>query len=270
MLPVNPSNGEANVSEQPFCVAAALIPTNEVSQCWLTVHEPLRSGHDPLPVPPEEPLGVPDESEPHEQTRTSARNGVLPILSMLPACLGRWIVASAQRDAPRHEIASGLTMESLCPTLLGMSRRSEPKAAAETYAELFPAIYLRFHRRDGKRRELSSASRGVLLHLAGTGPLTVSDCAKHLGRAQSVVSEIVDQLEGHGLLARVRDDADRRRTLVWLTDSGRERLVEEQQVLSTAALEHAFAGMTSKERTQLIEGTRALLRCATGSTTKEK
>jgi len=151
-----------------------------------------------------------------------------------------------------------------------MTRPSAAKAAAEAYAELFPTVYLRFHRRDGKRRELSSASRGVLLHLSGTGPLTVSECAKHLERAQSVISEIVDQLERHGLLARVRDDQDRRRTLVWLTDSGRARLVEEQQVLSVSTLERALAGMTVKERTQLIEGTRALLRNAAETTKKEK
>jgi DNA-binding MarR family transcriptional regulator len=139
------------------------------------------------------------------------------------------------------------------------STRTDATAAARTYAELFPAVYLCFHRRDGKRRELSSASRGFLLHLARTGPLTVGECARHLGRAQSVVSEIVDQLEGNGLLARVRDDADRRRTLVWLTDEGRARIAGEQEVLSAAALERAMAAMTPRARAMLIEGTRALI-----------
>lgn len=139
------------------------------------------------------------------------------------------------------------------------STRTDATAAARAYAELFPAVYLCFHRRDGKRRELSGASRAVLLHLAQTGPLTVGECARHLGRAQSVVSEIVDQLEGNRLLARVRDDADRRRTLVWLTDEGRERIASEQEVLGIAALERAMAAMTPRARTMLIEGTRALV-----------
>lgn len=141
-----------------------------------------------------------------------------------------------------------------------MTRPRDAKARAAEYAELFPAIYLRFHRRDGTRRELSGASRGVLLHLAGTGPLTVGECAKHLARAQSVISEIVDQLEHHGLLARVPDARDRRRTLVWLTDEGRARLVEEQEVLSRTALERALTRMTPEEHHQLIAGTRALVR----------
>src|SRR5262252_2074739 len=101
-----------------------------------------------------------------------------------------------------------------------MTRASDARSSAAAYAELFPAVYLRFHRRDGKRRELSGASRGVLLHLAGAGPLTVGECAKHLSRAQSVVSEIVDQLVGHGLLARLREKQDRRRVAVWLTEKG--------------------------------------------------
>lgn len=134
--------------------------------------------------------------------------------------------------------------------------------AAREYAGLFPAVYLRFHRRDGKHRELSGASRAVLLHLAESGPLTVGECAKHLGRAQSATSEIVDQLEKKRLLARVRDENDRRRTLVWLTDEARARLADEQQVLSLAALESAFRAMSPRQRQMLLEGTSALIEAA--------
>ena len=134
--------------------------------------------------------------------------------------------------------------------------------AAQAYSRLFPEVYLRFHRRDGKRSELSGASRAVLLHLAQSGPLTVGACAKHLDRAQSVVSAIIHQLEGHGLLARVRDDKDHRRTLVWLTDQGRASLMADQEVLSGKALEHALGRMKPEERTKLIEATRALVAAA--------
>ena len=85
-------------------------------------------------------------------------------------------------------------------------RAAAAKSGAEAYAELFPAVYLQFHRRDGKRRELSGSSRAVLLHLSIAGPLTVGECAKHFDRAQSVVSEFVEHLERDGLLARVRDE----------------------------------------------------------------
>jgi len=77
-----------------------------------------------------------------------------------------------------------------------------------------------------------------------------------------VISEIVDQLEKNRLLARVRDEGDRRRTLVWLTDEARARLAEEQEVLGLELLERAIGGMDPRARAKLIEGTRALVEAA--------
>ncbi len=150
------------------------------------------------------------------------------------------------------------------------SRTVDVAEAAAEYLRLFPKVYLRFHRRDTKHSEMSNASRGVLLHLAQSGPLTVGECAKHLQRAQSVVSEIVDQLESHGLLARVRDENDRRRTLVWLTDAGRARLVSDQEVLSHEALERALSRMKPQERRMLVAGTLALIQAADFETASTK
>ena len=91
---------------------------------------------------------------------------------------------------------------------------------SDDFCSVYPRVYLAFHRRDGRRSELTNASRAVLTHLIGSGPITIGEAALHLDRAQSVVSEIVNQLQGHGLVAREPDPADRRRTLVWLTDTG--------------------------------------------------
>ena len=135
-----------------------------------------------------------------------------------------------------------------------------PEAAAQRFAGRFPEIYLRFHRRDEKHSELSGASRAVLTHLAMTGPLTVGEAAGHLQRAQSVVSEIVTQLAGKGLLERWRDPRDRRRTLVWLTPSGLQFLERDRDVLSVELLAAAFAEMTTSEQEALSRGVDALLR----------
>ena len=137
---------------------------------------------------------------------------------------------------------------------------SSAHAAADQFARLFPQIYLRFHRRDEKRSELSGASRAVLTHLAMSGPLTVGEAAGHLQRAQSVMSEIVTQLSGKGLLERWRDPQDRRRTLVWLTPAGLEFLERDRDVLSVEILAAAFAEMTASERDALATGVEALLR----------
>jgi DNA-binding MarR family transcriptional regulator len=143
-----------------------------------------------------------------------------------------------------------------------MSDSPDASAAASRYASLFPAVYLRFHRRDGKQRALSGAAQGVLLHLAQSGPLTVSECARHFGRAQSATSELVRQLEQKGLLARVRDAADGRRSLIWLSELGRARMSEEREVLSRERLQAAFARMKPGKRAMLLSGTAALIAAA--------
>lgn len=138
-------------------------------------------------------------------------------------------------------------------------KASDASADARLFGELFPAVYLRFHRRDGKRRELPSASRAVLQHLTLTGPLTIGELTKHLHRAQSVVSEIVLHLERDGLLERVRDPADKRRALVWLSDHGVAWLEREREVLSHELLTRSMRRMTPGERSALLRGMRALI-----------
>jgi DNA-binding MarR family transcriptional regulator len=133
---------------------------------------------------------------------------------------------------------------------------------AERFAALFRALYLTYHRRDGPRSDMPGASRAVLTHLAVTGPLTVGEAATHLGRAQSVVSEIVDGLERKGLLERERDPADRRRTLVWLTGAGQDALRRDGEVLALDAIAAALARMPADTRSGLLSGASALLAAA--------
>jgi DNA-binding MarR family transcriptional regulator len=147
-------------------------------------------------------------------------------------------------------------------SLLGSVCAVDEREQAERFTELFRAIYLTFHRRDGPRSALSGASRAVLTHLAVTGPVTVGEAAGHLGRAQSVVSEIVDGLERKALLERERDPADGRRTLVWLTPAGQETLRRDGEVLGVEGVAAALARMTATDRTALINGAAALLAAA--------
>ncbi len=154
---------------------------------------------------------------------------------------------------------------SVVSTMAGNPRsRTGSDAAAAAFAELFPAVYLRFHRRDAKRDGLPAASRAILQHLTAAGPLTVGEMAQHLQRAQSVVSEVVDHLERDSLLERVRDPRDRRRALVWLTDAGLAYLERDRDVLSRELLARAMAKMTPGARAALLRGTRALLRADAG------
>jgi DNA-binding MarR family transcriptional regulator len=138
--------------------------------------------------------------------------------------------------------------------------------AATELCELFPAVYVRFcRRRDPHETRLTPQMDAVLLHLAMSGPLTVSEMAEHFARAQSVVSEIVDAMERKRLLERMRDERDRRRTLVWLSDEGRAVLARRRQVLDPARVARAMDKLAEAERAGLIEGMRALVRAASAA-----
>jgi DNA-binding MarR family transcriptional regulator len=136
---------------------------------------------------------------------------------------------------------------------------SSPQQAARAFAELFPTVFQLFHRRGPKRSLLTPQGWAVLQHLAMSGPLTVSEAARHMGRAQSVMSEMVDHLQDKGLLARMRDARDRRRVLVWLTDAGRAELAREREVLSVERLTQAFALVPDQERAHLLRSLQTLL-----------
>lgn len=133
---------------------------------------------------------------------------------------------------------------------------------SDAFCAAYPRAYLAFHRRDGRRNGLTNASRAVLTHLAGSGPITVGEAAKHLGRAQSVVSDIVTQLETHGLLEREPDPDDRRRTLVWLTDAGLSRLRDDADVLDRGLVARAMEQLDDTTRRGLIDGLHALIAAA--------
>jgi DNA-binding MarR family transcriptional regulator len=133
---------------------------------------------------------------------------------------------------------------------------------AREFAELFRAVYLTFHRRDGPRSQLPNASLAVLEHLAMAGPLTVGEASAHLRRAQSVVSEIVSHLERQSLLERESDPADRRRTLIWLTPAGHAALRRDRDVLSADLLASALARMPSSQASALLGALRALVQAA--------
>lgn len=136
---------------------------------------------------------------------------------------------------------------------------------AGEFEQLYRAVYLTFHRRDAPRSQLANASLAVLEHLALAGPLTIGEAARHLGRAQSVVSEIVGHLEQQGLLERENDPADRRRTLVWLTPAGQTTLRRQREVLSEELLTDALGRMPPDQVDALLAALRALVQSVTSA-----
>lgn len=87
--------------------------------------------------------------------------------------------------------------------------------------------------------------------------LRVSDLAGALRIAPRSATEVVDGLQGRGLVERVPDPADRRAVLVRLTAAGRETRAAVEQARSADA-EDLFARLDADERAQLARLLRRL------------
>jgi DNA-binding MarR family transcriptional regulator len=136
-------------------------------------------------------------------------------------------------------------------------RYPTPAEAASRVARLFPAVYRRFHagqRLNGAAFPMTRRSLDVLLHLARSGPLTVGEQAEHLGLRRNSASELLQRLEARGLVARVRDERDGRRVLVWLTDAGREVMVSVGNVLAPDLLVEEMERLEPSDRATIVRG----------------
>ena len=96
-------------------------------------------------------------------------------------------------------------------------------------------------------------------NLAAGGPLTIGEQAEHLGLSKAATTEMINRLEAKGLVSRLRDERDRRRVFVWLTETGRDRLATYPDVLENELLVRAVTTMRPEDRARLVEGLRALL-----------
>lgn len=131
---------------------------------------------------------------------------------------------------------------------------------SQSFIQLFAGVYTAFCRQLPKRTPLTPESLAVLQHFHLAGPLTITEAARHLDRAQSVLSEMIERLESKALLCRLRDERDRRRVLVWLTPLGKRTLEEEQQVLSPERVQAALARMPDDHRAALLQFLSELIR----------
>jgi DNA-binding MarR family transcriptional regulator len=103
---------------------------------------------------------------------------------------------------------------------------------------------------------------GVLCHLAQSGPLTIGEQADHLGIGRATVVEVTNRLERRGLVTRKRDDRDRRRVFVWLTEEGRRVARVSKTEDEVSPLERAVGRMSQRDGQRLVAGLRALLRAS--------
>lgn len=98
----------------------------------------------------------------------------------------------------------------------------------------------------------------ILQVLAGEARLTASDLSGRVSLTAATLSGMLDRLEERGLLQRQRDQQDRRRQWLLLSDAGRE-LIKQAPTLLPPEFRQRFAALSDWERHSL---TAALLRAA--------
>jgi len=92
----------------------------------------------------------------------------------------------------------------------------------------------------------------VLAALAGGPELSQQDLSRLLNLDPTTVVAVIDEMEGKGHVERRRNPADRRRYRLYLTDSGREALVEADQVAT--GVESAFFGALGDGEREALRG----------------
>lgn len=97
---------------------------------------------------------------------------------------------------------------------------------------------------------LSLAKMGVLRHLAAGHSLPLGQLAERLSCVRSNVTQLVDRLEGDGLVRRVPDPGDRRSVLATLTEEGRRSYEAGARAQADAEAE-LLVGLSPEEREQL-------------------
>jgi MarR family transcriptional regulator, lower aerobic nicotinate degradation pathway regulator len=103
---------------------------------------------------------------------------------------------------------------------------------------------------DGKRRQHFT----VLTSLAEQGPASQAELGRRLWIDRSDLHALLAELEGDGLVARVRDDRDRRRNVVTLTRAGRSALARLNKRIDAAqeALLKPLSGVERQELRRLL------------------
>lgn len=92
-----------------------------------------------------------------------------------------------------------------------------------------------------------------------TAPQTISEISRMMAIDPSTLVPVVDTLEARGLVERRKDPADRRRSPLYLTDSGRQLLRSMMAVDDGDVLMAAIEQMGPEHTTQLRDLLRELL-----------
>ena len=136
----------------------------------------------------------------------------------------------------------------------------EPEPDSVQLMDQFRAVAHAVHNRTNARMSaagLSLARFRVLSALQSAGRIRMNELSAALGVVPRTVTTMVDALEKERLVARLPDPADRRATLLEITQEGLSQLSRFRAMHNSAAAE-LFEVLTATERLQLARLLRRL------------
>jgi DNA-binding MarR family transcriptional regulator len=139
------------------------------------------------------------------------------------------------------------------------------QSEVEKLLRFYPRIYFACHERHRTEpqsgSELSAHQASILDHLDAVDGMTLGDLAEHMGVTPSTMSIAIGRLERGGYVVRARDDEDRRRLLLTLTEKG-ERMKEAASVLEPQRVSTLLARLSKQERREALRGLELLAKAA--------
>ena len=84
------------------------------------------------------------------------------------------------------------------------------------------------------------------------GPKSAGELSSGTGLSSAATTTLIDRLERRGWVRRARDDADRRRVLVEMTDEGRERVARYYGPLVRDGIS-LFSGISDEELARMLD-----------------
>jgi len=112
-------------------------------------------------------------------------------------------------------------------------------------------------KRLAKTTGLTAPQLLVLQTLSAAGSIKPSEIARQVHLSQATITSIVDRLEAAGLVARQKNDTDRRTVDIVITQSGRESLDEAPEALQEGFLKR-FDSLELWEQSLLISSVQRL------------
>lgn len=91
----------------------------------------------------------------------------------------------------------------------------------------------------------------IMKEIARVKGVTASQIAKQINLSAATVTNILDRLENKGLIKRIRSSEDKRRVSLFLSDEGRNSLIDAPQPLQEHFIQN-FCGLADWEQSLLL------------------